>query len=80
MSSQGFIAANMISSFMEDLQPEDWDCTMEQHSMHQATSVNTVIFDFLNLWHWTFFTEKIPWGIEYYLNLQHLVLNTTIVL
>lgn len=33
----------MISLFMEDLQPEDWDCTMEQHSVHQATSVNIVI-------------------------------------
>lgn len=45
MSSWCFIAANTISSSMEDLQPEDWDCTMEQHSVHQATTVNIIICD-----------------------------------
>lgn len=58
MSSPCVIAANLISSFMEDLQPEDWDCTMEQHSVHQVTSVNIVICDFLNLWHLNLLLRK----------------------
>lgn len=47
---------------------------MEQHSVHQARSVNIITGDLET------FTEKILQSIKCYLYLQHLVLTITIVL
>lgn len=64
---------------MEDLQPEDWDCTMEQHSVLKQVLI-IVICDFLNLWHLTFLLRKSLEALSGTCSFQHWVLNTMIVL